>query len=157
MDEPVVQTANEDVHTGECSPAYTIPETGKLLSSARPRSSPDSPEKVRDPLSAALCSACCIGLGQFYNGRTWEGVSVWIFFLVLFVTGIIFPGLYEFLFFIGIGGWAYGIYDAFTVAGAINKGQIEWRGVSELFFFPVLIGISASCAFAVYWLIKALT
>jgi TM2 domain-containing membrane protein YozV len=139
-----------------CPTPRNIPKTGKPSPYAIP-SDPHSPEKVRNPWIAALCSACCIGLGQFYNGRTWEGISIWIFFLILFTLEIIFPGFYEFLIFIAIGGWLYGIYDAFAIAREINKGQTGFSGMSEMFFFPVLIFISLGCSFAVYWVITALT
>ena len=113
-------------------------------------------EALRNPWIAALCSGCCIGLGQFYNGQTWEGISIWIFFLMIFTLEYIFPGLFGILIFVTIGGWMYGVYDAFTVARDINEGKTGFSGISELFFFPVLILISLGCAFAVYWMIKAL-
>jgi TM2 domain-containing membrane protein YozV len=158
MDDPGTgQTARELLQSEEkCPSECSIIKTGGRSSFAIPPA-PASPEKIRNPWIAALCSACCVGLGQFYNGRTWEGISFWIFFLILFTLGIIFTGLDEFLIFVAIGGWLYGIYDAFTIAGAINKGQIGFRGISEMFFFPVLIAISLGCSLAVYWVISAFT
>lgn len=115
-----------------------------------------SPEEIRNPLIAALCSTCCIGLGQFYNGRTGDGILIWLCVLVPVALVFIFPVFFEFFIFMGIGGWMYGIFDAYSVARKINKKEFEFNGISELFFFPVLIFVSFGCAFAAYWLINAL-
>jgi hypothetical protein len=120
------------------SPSYSLPR-----------------EKIRNPLVAAFCGACCIGLGQFYNGSTLDGLTVWTGFLVPFILAVTFPAFFGFFIFTAVGVWIYGIYDAYIVSGRINKEEITFNGISELFFFPVLLSVSAGCAFAVYWTITA--
>ena len=115
-----------------------VPQNGEPFLSPTPRTDLNSSEKIRSPWIAALCSVCCIGLGQFYNGRTWDSISIWICFLILFVLGIIFPGSGVILILIGIGGWVYGICNAFTVAGEVNKraNRVQQNQRTVLFSRP---------------------
>jgi TM2 domain-containing membrane protein YozV len=115
-----------------------------------------SPEELQNPFVAALCSMCCFGLGQFHNGRTGDGILVWLFVLVPVALAFMFPAFFDFFLFMGIGAWMYSVFDAYSVARKINAGEIEFNGISELFFFPVLVLVSMGCAFSAYWLINAL-
>jgi TM2 domain-containing membrane protein YozV len=115
-----------------------------------------SQEELPRPRVAALCSTCCIGLGQFYNGRTGDGILVWLFVLVPVALAFIFPAFSGFFLFVGIGVWICSIFDAYSVARKINRKEIRFNGTSELFFFPVLLFVSMGYAFATYWLIYAL-
>jgi TM2 domain-containing membrane protein YozV len=66
---------------------------------------------------AGSCSSFLPGLGQVYNGETAKGYAIFICALVGLVILVI-PGIIV---------WLYGMYDAYTVAGKMNTGEIPFR------------------------------
>ena len=76
------------------------------------------PNEQKSPAIAAILSFIWVGLGQIYNGQLGKGLLFIVLqiancFLFAFVIGLItFPAF-----------WIYGIYDAYTTAEKINKGE----------------------------------
>ncbi len=74
----------------------------------------------RKPLFAAILSLLFPGMGQCYNGQLMKG-------LLVFITSVlIFP-------------WIYGVYDAYTTADLMNKGQLRLTGATISFRACLLI------------------
>jgi TM2 domain-containing membrane protein YozV len=92
------------------------------------------PEKKKDPVLSAVLSFIFAGSGQVYNGELGKG----ILFLVGTIIGF-------FIFFIpGVIIWIYGIYDAYTTAEKMNKGEISFRDVTaESVIVYILVFIAA--------------
>jgi TM2 domain-containing membrane protein YozV len=78
---------------------------------------PSLTRKQKNQMTAGFCSTCLPGLGQVYNGETGKGFAVFLLTaagLVLFIV----PGLII---------WLYAMYDAYSVAGKMNTGEIPFR------------------------------
>jgi TM2 domain-containing membrane protein YozV len=83
---------------------------------------PVSPYGGKNPTIAGLCSTFLPGLGQVYNGEAGKGFLVFLLTIAGLVIFLI-PGLII---------WIYAIYDAYTVAGKMNTGEIAFREVRML-------------------------
>ena len=71
----------------------------------------------KNRMIAVSCSSFLPGLGQVYNGETAKGFAIFILTLAgLFI--LLFPGLIV---------WLYAMYDAYSVAGKMNSGEIPFR------------------------------
>jgi len=110
-------------------------------------------QEIRNPLAAIVFSFLFAGWGQWYNGKTWDGLTFfgafWIallFTVTVFVMasmqayGILGVGI---LFVASIGIWIYGIYDAYKTAERINRRKDDFSGKSKLFLLPVLLWLLA--------------
>ena len=92
------------------------------------------PAEEKSTVIAALCSLVIPGLGQVYDGKLERG------FLIFFGTVI---GLFIFIL-PGLAVWAFGIYDAYTLALQMNKKEIPFlpTNTAHLILFVILaIGI----------------
>ncbi|WP_156184134.1 zinc ribbon domain-containing protein [Halostagnicola sp. A56] len=74
----------------------------------------------KNPGIAAVLSVFVTGVGQIYNGQVGKGLALMVIqfinaLLVFVVVGI----------FTGFIVWVYAIYDAYSVAEKINRGEIE--------------------------------
>jgi TM2 domain-containing membrane protein YozV len=75
-------------------------------------------DQLKNPGAAAVLSFLWVGLGQIYNGQIGKGL-LFIFLqiinclLIFVVIGLITVPAF----------WIYGIYDAYTTADKINKGE----------------------------------
>jgi hypothetical protein len=104
--------------------------------------------EIRNPWVAVICSFFSIGWGQWYNGRTWDGLKYWGAFLGSYLLMGIFTIIMSsqplavifvlILFVVLIGIWIYGMYDAYTMAEKINRKELEFNGKSLLFWLPVV-------------------
>lgn len=74
-------------------------------------------EQIKSPFIALILSFFIIGLGQVYNGRFWKGVG----FLIAMPIGLLF------LIIPGILIWIWGLYDAYTDAEKINRGEVPYK------------------------------
>jgi hypothetical protein len=104
--------------------------------------------EIRNPWIAVILSFLCLGWGQWYNGRTWDGLKFFgaflgTYILMIIVTALaVSPGLsililFAFILFIVLLGiWIYGMYDAYTTAEKINRTELEFSGKSGLFWLP---------------------
>jgi len=75
------------------------------------------PSKQKNAMIAGFCSTFLPGLGQVYNGQTGKGFIVFLLTLIGLVM-ILIPGLIV---------WLYGMYDAYSVAGKMNTGELPFR------------------------------
>lgn len=75
------------------------------------------PEKKKEPVLAAGLGSVFAGSGQVYNGDLRKGILI----LVGTIIG-------AFIFLIpGIIVWIYGIYNAYTTAEKMNKGEVGYK------------------------------
>ena len=76
----------------------------------------------KSPAIAGFCSSFLPGLGQVYNGETAKGFALFL----LALAGLAFflvPGLIV---------WLYGMYNAYSVAGKMNAGEVPFRETRTL-------------------------
>jgi hypothetical protein len=107
---------------------------------------------LRNPVLAAACAFLFLGWGQWYNGRTAEGIYV--------ITGsfgiVIVSAMLMFVFrnsrmiamaVAGVTGllllviWLYSITTAYNTARGINRGGIPFKGKSLLFWMPATLWV----------------
>lgn len=103
-------------------------------------------EDIRNPIVAAILSFFFPGWGQWYNGGRYRGLA---FFLATLLLGILNFALmivlkfnlvvYAAFLIISLGLTIYGMYDAYTVAGKINRHEIPFTRKSRLFWLPVVL------------------
>jgi len=104
---------------------------------------------IREPYLAAVLSFFFVGWGQWYNGKTWDGLKFFLSFLGSCVALVIFTRIESeqpmttrflqiFLIVVTIGIWVYNIYDAFKTAGNINRNKEIFTKKSALFWVPVV-------------------
>jgi uncharacterized membrane protein YidH (DUF202 family) len=108
---------------------------------------PPIPAEIRSPFLAAVLSFVFVGWGQWYNGKTLEGLK----FLGAFIGSYLLMAVFSvmasdqplsaiFLIFFSVAVlivWVYGMYDAYQTANKINEGQETFTGKSGLFWLPV--------------------
>jgi len=80
---------------------------------------PAAPKAEKNLAAAAILSFIFAGAGQVYNGQLGKGIG---FLIGLIVTSWI-P-------IVPIIVWIYGIYDAYTTAQKMNKGEIPFIATS---------------------------
>ena len=119
------------------------------------RGSVPSPDRkhIRNPIVAIGSSFIIPGWGQWYNGRTWDGLKFFglscVCLLVLWIVSSFTLGqlFADICVVILIGIWISGIHDAYRTTNRINKGVEDFSGKSSFFWLPVLIaGISIAGA-----------
>ncbi|WP_165076200.1 hypothetical protein [Methanogenium sp. MK-MG] len=104
--------------------------------------------KIRNPLIAAICSLLWIGWGQWYNGKTKDGILYIGAYMVsaVLATLLALP-LFSVSFWAGaalvvlstlvvIGILGHSIYNAYKTADKINKGEVGFTRKSRLFWVP---------------------
>ncbi len=82
----------------------------------------------KSQMIAGFCSCLLPGLGQVYNGYTAKGFAIFL----LFLAGLVF------LLIPGIVVWIYAMYDAYSMAGKQNSGEIPFR-VTRTFHLVLFI------------------
>jgi hypothetical protein len=111
---------------------------------------PAAPPEIRIAALAACLSFLFPGWGQWYNGKTWDGLKFCLGTLVVYILAIItvaggFRPLPQVLgIVLGIvtlAIWIYGIYDAYRTAQRINSGEEPFSGKSRLFWLPIVLVI----------------
>jgi len=102
----------------------------------------------KDPFIAAILSVLIPGLGQVYSGSFKRGITIQIFYIIsLFIGFVLF-----FLMFIPIIIILAGVYDAYTGADKVRKGEKPDKNatIREVFIFLlwpfVLIGVLLTIA-----------
>ncbi|MBU4223165.1 MAG: zinc-ribbon domain-containing protein [Euryarchaeota archaeon] len=83
--------------------------------------------QIKNPGIAALLSFFISGAGQIYNGQLGNGIGVLLLVLALYFIGIstIDIGIGFLLLLIATILWIWAIYDAYTTAQKINRGEIK--------------------------------
>lgn len=114
------------------------------MDGSRPEIATGIPE-LKNGTMAGLCSTVLPGLGQVYNGETKKGFAPFILALAGLVALII-PGLIV---------WLYARYDAYTVAGKMNSGELEFRPANTIHLiifviFAIAIVVIALVLITVY-------
>ncbi|WML68514.1 MAG: hypothetical protein METHP_02147 [Methanoregula sp. SKADARSKE-2] len=129
---------------------------------------PPVTRELRSPLLAAILSFFFVGWGQWYNGKTYEGLKFigafygsyifLAFLLYLATTDMPFIVLFAIFFFIiPLAIWIYGMYDAYKGAEKINNGEEIFSGKSVLFWLPVvLLGIVLILTLSAIFLVLSL-
>jgi len=131
--------------------AEICPNCGVRIQAPPPTQTPALTE-IRNPWIAVILSFFCTGWGQWYNGKTWDGLKFFGTVLILYIFAWIFMiiaasntslssiSLLAFvLFIIVFAVWVYGMYDAYKTAEKINRGEITFTGKSGLFWLPVVL------------------
>jgi TM2 domain-containing membrane protein YozV len=77
----------------------------------------------KEPLLALILSFLLPGLGQIYNGDTNNGMMLIVGTVASWLMTSVCIG-----FFLFVGIWAYAMYDAYTRAEKINRGEITCTG-----------------------------
>jgi len=77
----------------------------------------------KEPLLALILSFLLPGLGQIYNGDTNNGMMLIVGTVASWLMTSVCIGVFLF-----IGIWAYAMYDAYTRAEKINRGEIVLAG-----------------------------
>ena len=108
------------------------------------------PVEEKSTFVAALCSLILPGLGQVYDGKLERGFLIFIGTVIGFFLFII----------AGLLVWAFGIYDAYTIALRRNKKEIPFLPTNTghvilfillaLFIVVVAAVIAALLAFALF-------
>lgn len=75
----------------------------------------------KEPLFALILSFFIPGLGQIYNGNINNGIILIIATVISWILTSLCVG-----FFIFIMIWVYAMYDAYTTAVKINRGEISY-------------------------------
>jgi uncharacterized membrane protein YidH (DUF202 family) len=141
---------------------YYCDSCGAYLRGSDPINGPiNSPkpkkEKIaaRNPWIAAILSFLFVGWGQWYNGKTWDGLKFFGAVIAIYILAFVFKDiavnpsfsilniLTIILYIIGLGIVIYGMYDAFTTAEKINRGEESFSGKSGLFWLPVALIVLA--------------
>ena len=98
---------------------------------------------IRNPWIAAVFSIFFPGWGQWYNGRTRDGLKIFGASIVAYIfASFVMSRLGDlggFLIFLII--WIYGIYDSYKMAGKINRNEVEFKEKSPWFWLPVALYI----------------
>ena len=116
--------------------------------------SPPQPQRqeLRNPWLALILSFLVVGWGQWYNGRTWDGIKLLgtaigayvIMTLAAALGSGILLGLIVLIVICAMTViWVYGMYNAYKTAERINKGEITFTRKSRLFWLPVAIFVLA--------------
>ena len=110
---------------------------------------PEVWKEIRNPFVAVVLSFLFVGWGQWYNGKTWDGLKFFGAFLVSYLLLCFFirmmtilpkAVIFELFFFvIIIGLWIYGMYDAYKTADRINRKKESFFRKSRLFWLPVVL------------------
>jgi len=111
----------------------------------------DRTTENRNPWVALILSFLFPGWGQWYNGKTWDGLKflgaifvIYALAFVLLLTGVnstssilLILSIISYIVLFGI--WIYGMYDAYTTAERINKREESFSGKSGLFWLPLVL------------------
>jgi len=125
-----------------------VPATAPLPEPVSP--APAVHQEIRIPALAVILSFFFAGWGQWYNGKTWDGLKFFAGTLVVYILAIItiaggfrpVPQLFGLVLgAVTLAIWVYGMYEAYMTAGRINNGEEEFSGKSLLFWLPVLMVI----------------
>lgn len=83
------------------------------------------PAQRKSPVLAVVLSFFICGLGQIYNGQVMKGLMFLLLYILLWVVaGFLVIAVVGFcLFPLPLLLWLYGLYDAYTVAEKINRGE----------------------------------
>lgn len=140
---PLCGAPNDSRPQGERS-SHQSPSYGAAIPSPARR-------KIRNPWVAAVCSLLWIGWGQWYNGRTNDGLfylGAYTFLVVvatLFAIPVLSISFWAFVVFLLVTVLVvilllgHSIYNAYRTADQINRGEVAFTGKSRLFWVPASV------------------
>jgi len=107
------------------------------------------PVEEKSPALAAVCSLVIPGLGQVYDGKTGRGFAIF-FGTVIGLFLLVIPGLLV---------WAFGIYDAYSLALQMNKKEIPFfpTNTSHIIIFFILALVTVVVIAAIVALLAFVT
>lgn len=143
------QTAYDNEVCPYCGHTFDQP-TGKAPEAAHASRKKTGRPDLRNPVLAAACAFLFLGWGQWYNGRTAEGIYVIaasagiviVSALLMFVTR---GSLTIVMAVAGITGllllviWLYSIATAYNTARGINRGGTPFKSKSLLYWMPATL------------------
>ena len=143
------QTAYDNDTCPYCGHAFELPAGNAQPVALAPRQEQKKRER-RNPLFAAACAFLFPGWGQWYNGRTVEGIYVIAagFGLLIVSAMLMFIVRGSYLITMAVAGltglfllviWVYSITTACNTARGINRGGILFTGKSLLFWMPATL------------------
>jgi hypothetical protein len=110
---------------------------------------PAATGEIRSPFLAVILSFFSPGWGQWYEGKTMQGLKFFgacfgTYVLVVIVSVFLSKQpsagiLVVILFLVYLVLWVYGMYDAYKTAQQINNRESEFTGKSALFWLPVVL------------------
>jgi TM2 domain-containing membrane protein YozV len=120
---PIVVCPNCGKNTPEgkfcehCGASLQTPQTFQQPPAQQPvfTQQPVAVKAEKNPVTAGILSFIFIGSGQVYNGQTGKGIGILI--------GVI---ITSFIPVLPLIVWIYGLYDAYTTAQKMNKGEIAY-------------------------------
>lgn len=106
-------------------------------------------QEIRSPILAGILSFLFAGWGQWYNGKTGDGLKFFGAFSALYILMIIFivganivPVLAIIALLVILAMlllWVYGMYEAYRTAEKINRQEESFSKKSRLFWLPVAL------------------
>ena len=131
-------------HSFELSPGSSRPSVQSRRSEKK--------KDLRNPLLAAACAFLFPGWGQWYNGRTAEGIyviaagfGIVVVSLMLMVmvrgSGMILMAIAAVTGLLLLVIWVYSITTAYNTARGINRGGTAFTGKSLLFWMPATLWV----------------
>jgi magnesium-transporting ATPase (P-type) len=108
---------------------------------------PPIPTEIRSTFLAVALSFLFVGWGQWYNGKTIDGLKLLGAFVASYIVLALFSVMVPtqpiaaifviILFLIILGIWIYGMVEAYQTADKINKREETFSGKSGWFWLPV--------------------
>ncbi|MCD1295231.1 hypothetical protein CUJ83_09495 [Methanocella sp. CWC-04] len=123
-----------------CRQCSQAPVTGTIAYGTAPATKKDPVVALLLSLIGGLVSGLLIGLGQIYNGQVKKGLILIFGNLILggvLVAGYVLISIFTLgvgafcclpILFIPLISWIYAVYDAYTTAERINRGEVveDW-------------------------------
>ena len=115
------------IRSSQAPPAQPRPQPQQPQYAAQPY--PGYPGTVvirhKEPILSLILSLFIPGLGQVYNGQIMKGIVFLALYVILWVvSGLLMVVLIGFCTMVlPILIWVYAMYDAYVVAGRINRGE----------------------------------
>jgi TM2 domain-containing membrane protein YozV len=145
------QTAYDNDVCPYCGQTFDQPAGGSPTAMRASRHKADRTD-LRNPVLAAACAFLFPGWGQWYNGRTAEGIYVIAasFGIVIVSAMLMFVLSSSRMITMAVAGvtgllllviWLYSITTAYNTARGINRGGTPFKGKSLLFWMPATLWV----------------
>jgi TM2 domain-containing membrane protein YozV len=128
--------ANETANFCDNCGAKLNPSTIPTAAATQPIMATPPVNEEKSTVIAAICSLVIPGLGQVYDGKTERGFAIF-FGTVIGLFIFIIPGLIV---------WAFGIYDAYSLALKMNNKEIPFlpTKTAHLIIFIILAFVTVA-------------
>lgn len=92
-------------------------------------------KNYHNPWIATILSFLFPGWGQWYNGKTWDGLKIFFAAVLAILMGA--SSTIQFFYIIAVAIWLYGINEAWNTAEKIKRGEENFSKKSGLFWLPI--------------------